>query len=222
MDTNHTSDQHNSKDSRVIVDSYLNCINLEITNLEIYHHHKERMAWSATGAYMGLIVLAYWAAQHLHCFLMQLGFTLVIFLAAYATWLFIHMQFEMRWETADRLRAFKRIQMTLCTMNDIEFLSRWSVAIPPIPSNPYEARINLPKFIQSEIENCETKRKPLYDDIKYLLQNSKTNVNARRRSELASYIILILITIIALAATWCVRYETSNNGIEIKWHTTKY
>lgn len=190
-----------------MIGRYLDLLDAEISDRLTYHNHKETMAWSATGAYAGLILLAYSATPYLDGLLKQISFSALILVAGFATWLFVRMQLQMRWETADVLRALRRTRAKLASISDTQFPGSVDLSLPQVPTNEYLERAEWPVFIQDEICACTTKRQPLSDQLRLIASWKLEKMNARSRSELATYLILLVVTIVALTMPFVITRE---------------
>ncbi len=182
---------------------YLTWVDSELDRREAYHHHKEMMAWTATAAYFVVVPLAYTSAPYLGNAWMRLAFTVSLVLAVYATAVFVTMQFEMRWQAADMIRGLRRCRGLLSRMTDSKFFEACDTSIRSRePGSDIESQF-WPAFVQDEINACVTRRQPLLKTLLWLLWPKYwDSVNVRRRSELASYVILLLATTLALLAIW--------------------
>jgi hypothetical protein len=207
-------DDPHAGSGRGVVGRYLDWLDSEIKIRESYHNHKETMAWSATGAYTGLIILAYYGAPYLDSRPKLLGFSLVVVLTGWATSLFVNMQFKQRWKAADMIRGLRRARGRLSPISEADFLTGFNYNVPAVPSDPWEERPHWPWFIEDEITACKTNRRSRLYELRFLLCFSTwEKVNARSRSEWGSYIILAVVTVVAFATTWLVTREPSKEII---------
>jgi hypothetical protein len=186
-----------------LVERYLNWLDSEIDNHKTYHHHKETMAWSATVAYLGVVFLTHTASPYLTGPLMRLGFTVAVLILARATGIFVMMQFDMRWVAADLITALSRCRCKLLPLTDAAFRENFDSHVPEVEEDCHSELPAWPVFVQKEIVTCATSRQPLSQALPMLLMpHTEAKVNARRRSELASCIVLVLVTAVAVLMIW--------------------
>ena len=189
---------------------YLEWLNTEISVFEEYHNHKETMAWSATAAYLSVIVLAYAAAPRLaHHPVFQGLFSLLLLAVACVTSMFVNMQFQMRWKAADGITALRRVKGKLLSISPKQF-QRLNLAVPDPDLDMTVEKVNWPTFVNDEIVLCTTVRQPFSEIMRYSFCPKKwREINARTRSELASYAVIIAVTVIAIA---CVLFNPGKAG----------
>jgi hypothetical protein len=170
-----------------LIDRYLKWLDSDIKSQESYHDHKETMAWSATAAYLGVVLLSREATSYLDestC-VVRFFFSALIAVVAFAAFLFINMQFRARWKAADDVDAFRRIRTILSSFDsDEELKKKFSLSLG-------NTKI-WPQFIEDEMKPTKWKK---FQDIFSLKDSSKV---LRERSELASYTVLFVATIIAI------------------------
>jgi len=180
--------------------SLLDWIDKEIDITERYHNHKEIMAWTATAFFLPAVVLfCYTAGPLVASSLMRMVIAAVAALLGIVAAVFVNMQFEMRWKASDIIDALMRCRAQL-TLDPgiIQTLPTHLRNISP------EGKPIWPQFIEEEIEHCTDKR-PLTLFLKALpnlLIFHWTKIDARLRTEVASYLALLLATFAAIATLW--------------------
>lgn len=182
------------------VDRYLNWLDSEIGIQENYHNHKETMAWTATAFYLpAVIVLGYTAAPEVRgpsC----LALAFVIGILGFVTAMFVNMQFEMRWIADDTIKGLRRARGILSAVCD--FPAELVKDVPPVSeSNTPQV---WPLFIQTEIDKCESKRSlcKFCDAMWFGFTFRWRKIDPKMRTELASYAVLLIATMIAIGALW--------------------
>lgn len=167
-----------------------------------YHNHKEGMAWGATIAFLVIVALADRVALSLRGWPSRSLMSLVVTLVAYFAFVFIHFQFEARWRAADRVVAFRRVRAKLVqrqAVSDEDLILR----SPP----PEEQGLGVgiwPSIVEKELALCATPRRPqLFGAVKTLSVPWRFHrAPSRSRSELPSYGVLIVASLLALAIIW--------------------
>jgi hypothetical protein len=156
------------KEGTELLDRYITWLDSAITNQQCYHERKETMAWSATLAYAtGVLLISYYAAE-LNPPLdkpLRFIFCVLLFGIYHAAFIFVAMQFECRWEAADRLVAFRRTRTKLSRFTSDRSFERSllpaqrPLELPPNPKNDDWQEYSLyPKFVQDEINYCKRPR----------------------------------------------------------------
>jgi len=164
-----------------------------------YHNHKETMAWTAVAFYSpAIIILAYTAGPLLGTYI-KIVLTIGITLLGMATLMFVNMQFEMRWISNDVIVALQRSIVSLVTRKDKQ--PELDFNLPPIDDKAFPT---WPKFVQEEIDRCKTNRsvKLFGPAIRKFFCFQWQRIDARLRTELASYIVIIVATVISLTCLW--------------------
>ena len=195
-----TNQDHRDGSESTVRQQYLEWFDSEISLLTEYHNHKETMAWSATIAYVGVLVLAYSAAGWLVDSITRFLLSFVLAGLGFVTWFFSKMQFDMRWVAADWIAALRRVKGTL-----LDGTSSWASFVRTVPTaNPVQTieKTQWPGFVETEMERCRTERQSLKEVVRILFQRMPGEVNARRQSELASYFVIAALTIVAIATVW--------------------
>jgi len=122
---NNKMELNNKADSEYL-QKYFDELNLETRRNQIYHDHKERMAWLAFAFYIPAII--FWGSKagevlnslNLPCYIFVIfiavpsscGFFFTPFILAF---LFINMQFRCRWIAAKRITALEKSRALLIT-----------------------------------------------------------------------------------------------------------
>lgn len=177
-------------------DRYLAWLDSELERQGTYHDHKERMAWTALALYVpGILVLSAAAPPDLSIVVRILATVWLIVLTA-AVGLFLRMQFEMRWHSADLGSALRRVSGKL-----IAGLSPDSVEDKAIPDWTAGGQV-WPLFIQKAVTECRTERAHFLRTIKDFFLFRWSKIEARTRTELASYVALVLTALLAGVILW--------------------
>ncbi len=183
-------------------ESLLDWIDKEIDIMERYHNHKELMAWTATAFFLpAVVVFCYAAAPHVSG-VIRILMMVVVALLGFVAFLFINMQFELRWKASDDIEALKRCraQLTLAP----EMIQGFPTKLPE--TSPKDKHM-WPQFIGEEIQNCrvDRTRKLFREAFCELVKLHWPQIDARLRSELASYFGLLLATGVAIGSLWIPR-----------------
>jgi hypothetical protein len=181
----------------------LHWIEQEQSVMEAYHNHKENMAWGATALYVGMVAVAHQGRAYAQTCTLSVIESLVIVIAGYLVFLFVQMQFKMRWEAADIIDAFRATRMKLsgwtsdkCQMQDFE-------TEPDNGQNGMKGR--WPKLIAAAIKSHSLSREDKFKQALKKIHRPKKftrEVLARVRSELVSYLSIALVTMISVAIIW--------------------
>lgn len=162
----------------------------EIQKWTNYHDHKETMAWAATAFYMTSIVtfgFVLFNAQTIAKVLATIG----ILTVGYLVWIFVNMQFNMRWIAEDYQKGLMKFVAYLCS-KEAELPERLEY---------YNKEDKFPKYIWNYIAEAKTCRNKKREAVKQLLSlNSK--LDSRWKTELPSYGFIILATVIAILSLW--------------------
>ena len=208
-----------NKNVEEVVRRYVNWLDSEIGIQWAYHNHKETMAWSATAGYLSILVLTNAVAPILTNLFAKLVFCALLLALAYATYLFVNMQFEMRWKAADTSRGLRRAKTKICNITTDEEINDLDTVFDKKleakrTTEPWMKAVQYPKFITDEIEEANTDRQDghqirqilfpsLYETLckaSFIWPSTLKKINARTWSELASYSILAVVTVIAMLA----------------------
>jgi hypothetical protein len=221
------------EDVEKVVQRYLDWLNSEINIQWAYHNHKETTAWVATAAYITPILLLFKEGL-VFTICGKIVVTLGLVALMYAVYVFVNMQFQMRWEAADRSRGLRRAKTKLCAVTtkiQLEELNKNSNFDFDLfdfdPKRETERKITekaneYPKFITDAISEATTKKQILPEDKKkeekaelspeeqekkkreeeikkaatlFMWPRALKKINARIRSELASYSALVIVTV---------------------------
>ena len=181
------------------VQSLIDWIDKEINLENRYHNHKEIMAWTATAFFVPAVVLFCYTARPLiaSSLIMRVVIAAIVVLLGIVAALFVNMQFEMRWKANDTIVALMRCRTRLTL--DPGIIQTLPTHLSNISPKPY-----WPQFIEDEIERCADKRPPtlFFKALADLLIFRWTNIDARLRTEMASYLALFLATFAAIATLW--------------------
>lgn len=173
---------------------HLEWVTSEIKKYESYHNHKETMAWLATAFYVTGVITLGLVINHTEIWIKGLS-TFGILLTGYFIGIFVYMQFNMRWKSADIQAGLMRLASELCC----------GQAKPPDqPDFPQitDPEKVFPNHIQKYIDQGETTR-VVWRAVKDLFKPGKLNrLDNRWKTELPSYFIMIIATTIALISLW--------------------
>lgn len=176
-------------------DRWLEWIESELERWHTYHDHKETMAWTATALYApGIIVLGR-SAMDLASLDAKLVISLFIFFLMCCALVFVNFQFEMRWYAGTVTAALRRITARLIA--DESFPGEGDVLPPPTANRRGNDREMVwPPFIWQEIARCDVPR-----SVEAPFE-TKYPMDPRYRTELPSYAVIVLATIIAIGAAY--------------------
>lgn len=189
-----------SEESGALRQGYFEWLDSELSLFAEYHNHKETMAWTATAAYLSVVILAYSAADWPLHLASRLVFSLLIGAVGCVTYIFVSMQFEMRWVAADLCTALRRVKGKL-----LDPETEWTSLhrnVPPAELKTTEEKSQWPAFVADEVRVCATQRQGLAEIGRMILHGKLTEINPRRRSELASYFAIAAVTLIGVAAVY--------------------
>lgn len=181
------------------IDRYANWISSEIEAYEVYHSHKENMAWVATALYVpGIISLGYITDGICGSRVADGVATLLLLLVTILVYLFVSMQFTMRWVAADIQAGLMLVMASLCN----------SLQLPPKDKLKVENDNLWPNFIQERIDQ-QRKRAPRskVEGLKAFkniirFQWNEDKLDNRWKTELASYVIIALGASLSLSVIW--------------------
>jgi hypothetical protein len=179
-----------------LIERYLAWLDADIKSQEGYHNHKETMAWSATAAYLGFVLLrlSHEATSYLDSWGLRLIFCVLLLIIAFGAFVFVYMQFDGRWTAADRVAAFRRIRTTLSQFRSDQELTQLVLGLA-------ESDSQWPQFIEDEVKRSAKTRKSLRVILRMLMEeHSLKSIRRRQQSELASYTVLFVATVIGLAS----------------------
>ena len=172
-----------------------------ISQRQSYHNHKETMAWVITALYIpGIIYLGYmdgriWRGGWECAIVVLMGF---IF---YAVLVFVKMQFDRRWEEAAVIRILMHRLAGLNRGEELPQQDEWRI---------YNEKDDWPHFVQKWVD---VKRKGKRNYKKFLeaflkifpygLKDNKDKLDPRWRTEIPSYLLIIIATVFAIClAVW--------------------
>ena len=110
---------------------YVKWLSFEIDLYGKYHNHKETMAWVATAFYVpGIILIGHYVGQLISPYWLKILFlspliSLLILLALYLVFIFVNMQFNMRWEAADGVKALRQLWAELNNDGELPRQDEW-------------------------------------------------------------------------------------------------
>jgi hypothetical protein len=192
----------NTMDTDVIdKNKYADWLKAEMDIIDRYHNHKETMAWTATAFYLPAVFGLAYAANHNGLALRgQLAYNAVAVVMTVSVLSFLNMRFKMRWKAADITVGLRRAMARVCAGTMPQSQSDMEV--------DYEHERDLPRFVQTEIDR-ESKRSETLRTWKWFVKaslcvltlRSKT-VDNRLKTELPSYITVIVATATAIAKVW--------------------
>lgn len=171
--------------------NYLKWLVQDIDIYERYHNHKETMAWTVTAFYIpGIIILCYYAGTAELCCIASILVTILISIVTYMVLVFAHMQFSKRWEADEILIGLRRA------------VTRLSSGWTPLPEDcVVELKKQWPKFVQDEIEESRDPR-CLCQALKDVFSPRVKDLNPKWKTEIPSYVAIIIAFAIALALLW--------------------
>lgn len=188
------------------VERYVAALESDIRIWEAYHNHKETMAWTATAFYGPGIIVAASAASSYMGSIEQWFATAIVAVLGLAALLFVNMQFEMRWQADDILLGLRRARAQLIGgLVDVEKESR-DLPKREGKRSDREWVFVWPEFIQSSIRECKHPRSArlFLSAIELLSPFRWFRIEAKLRTEVASYVFVVVSTGIAVAALWIV------------------
>ena len=157
-----------------------------------YHNHKETMAWVITALYIpGIITIGY-LSRGLWYPTGQVIISILLLILGYLVFVFMKMQFDMRWYAADVVAVLMRRLAKLNSGDEPPSGDEWEI--------DEEDKYRRPKFMKCDMDK-EEKRAVIaaFWDI-FLWRWGK--VDDRWKTELPSYIALVLATLVALVLMW--------------------
>lgn len=172
---------------------HLQWVTSEIQGFESYHNHKETMAWVATAFYItGVITfgftLAYSPIPLFVNILASFGVLVTFFLAG----VFINMQFRMRWKASDIQIGLTHYASRLCCNLEVPPEEPLFTQKDTFPDHVWQ-------FIKQEQENrCRMS----YRKAVITLFRRPHTLDERWRTELPSYILMILATVTSIISLW--------------------
>jgi len=191
--------------SNATTDRILSWLDSEIGHQERYHDHKERMAWTALAFYVpGVLILTNAVAPDLGFGGRVVGTILLGTLVA-AVAMFVNMQFEMRWHAADLSNALRRVRGQV--VGGVT-LSAHELEVPDWKDG---GRV-WPRFLDEEVKLCSTDRSGESFDraFRNFVDGQWSRIEMRMRSELASYVVLAVTTIVAAAVIWLPEFQSNS------------
>ncbi len=181
---------------------YLRWIEAEHKSAETYHDHKEKMAWGATALYVSVIAGADHGRIYAQTWTGKLFLSMMVIAIGYLVFLYVQMQFQMRWSAADRVDAFRKLRADL--LGGKRPLSQSDYQV--VAADGQESKPAVwPRFIADAIKSCEVPRKGKFRAGVRTIMNPPqfiASVLPRLRTELVSYLSLVLITVIAIVIIW--------------------
>ena len=180
------------------IENYLDWLDSEIQGTGTYHHHKEIMAWTATAFYSSaVIVLAYTAAPQLDSG-GRLILSVLLFFLGYFTTMFVNMQFEARWTADETIKGLMRAKGLLAASQELP------EKLKDVPSPSVKKEEVWPVFIQEQINLYQTARlKEFKSAFRLVLKPHRwREIKPRVRTELPSYVVILIATFLAIASLW--------------------
>ena len=156
-----------------------------------YHHHKETMAWVATALYVpGIIYLGF-------IFKGSQNVVVSVFLlvAVALFYIFVNMQFRMRWYAADVVAILMRRMAEFNRGAELPRSDEWAI--------DKEDDV-WPHFVQQEINTLKEMRKfgKACIALKDLVLFRLAKVDNRWKTELATYLAIFLATAFSIYLVW--------------------
>lgn len=183
---------------------YCSWFDSELQATETYHNHKEAMAWTATAFYLPLvIVLGYKACVFLSGVFIRVVFSLLVLLLGYMVLVFVHMQFQMRWKAAQQTLALRRLRGRLTATNtwpdELDCAVRDGAGAQ---HTCFDEIPTWPAFVVEEIRNCNVQRNLRCALWNLVRPRHWNEVEPALRTELPSYGVILMATIIAILMPW--------------------
>lgn len=177
------------------IDRHLEWVLCEIQKYENYHNHKENMAWVATAFFVpSMITFGYFAAQTSSLF--NILASLLVAVVTTLIYFFVNMQFRMRWLAAD-------IQLGL--MHFVADVCCSPITLPPSPKFSLDKEGRFPDHVWEYVEKVQ-KSKPrcVCQDLRdwFRCGDQHRSLDDRWRTELTSYVLVILSAIVAILTIW--------------------
>jgi hypothetical protein len=190
----------------VDVNKVASFITSQIAYKTAYHNHKENMAWVATALYVPSIIVGSQACCKIHfhgChwIITELIITVVMLLAACLIFKFVCTQFRLRWNAADDVEGLRRAHAYLCTVTKVSS-AEW---------NEIKCSNQWPPLIQSRINERKNEEERTWKKFGTALVNlfrckkideRCKKVDERWKTELSSYLIMLLATAVAIVLVW--------------------
>jgi len=188
---------------------YARWLTSEIDSRERYHHHKETMAWVVTALYIPGIIILGCNISGEQCIVKAIISWLIV-VAAYLLFCFLNMQFKMRWDAAEVDTVLRQRLIGLYRGGNLpQCPNEWTI------KNEDDWK---PKFLTDDIEILEDymkKNKKVERNFKGDLlafwrllkfwhwdNEDGKGIDGRWRTELPSYTVIVIATIIALVLIW--------------------
>ena len=176
---------------------YAKWLTSQIDHYGRYHNHKETMAWVVTALYVpGILYLGYNEGGIWRGLCAEIAVIVIMLLAGSFIWLFVNMQFRMRWYASDAVAVCMRC------------LAKLNSGADPPPPDEWEIeekdKYCRPKFMKREMEkeqerDCKEALRKLFLCCRW----SKDELDDRWKTELPSYIVIFLATLFAMyLAVW--------------------
>ncbi|MBL7209554.1 MAG: hypothetical protein ISS52_05595 [Dehalococcoidia bacterium] len=195
MDEEHGHQQGGKAFSNEAVYAYVEWLKSHIPMVSAYHNHKETMAWLATALYLPTIIgLGHLISLEKADMVLQVVFTLALLLAAALFLvLFINMQFTERWTAADRIKGLmKTMVMLLAEKALLTSEDRREIEVKGAV---------WPRFVAIRLDECLTPR-CWKQTLCFLFSFRWYKLDPRWKTELASYFMIIISTVIAGLLIW--------------------
>jgi hypothetical protein len=165
----------------------------EIQKWEIYHNHKETMAWVSTAFYItGVISFSFVLANTI--FMARLLANIGIILTFLLMLVFVNMQFRNRWNSADFQIGLMRYAALLCCN---------STTIPKEPNFVLDEAGRYPDHIWKQIDDFRQKHpREQRNELLRIFLTNPLGIDDRWKTEVASYVLIVLATIISIISLW--------------------
>ncbi len=182
---------------------YAKWLTSSINQRQSYHNHKETMAWVITALYVpSIIYLGYIEGQ-----IWRGGWEWVagvfIPIVGYLVWVFVRMQFDMRWESADEIKILMRHFTRLNSGEELPRVDEWKTDREDDP---------WPHFVCREINELKEKYRNCKEALaafkKFHLwwrykKNGQEEVDNRWKTEIPSYLLIIIATVFGIYLAVC-------------------
>jgi hypothetical protein len=175
------------------IHAYAEWLSSEIHKENSYHNHKETMAWVATALYLPAIVGLATVVRQLDGYvaIRVISIVAIAIAAVLVIRLFINMQFNRRWEASDVVKGLMKASLMLLNRQ-----------VPLTADNCRETERDAtfwPRFACDEINKCSQQNKRrLKTALRLFFTCRWSELDDRWKTELSSYSLIILSTIVAI------------------------
>lgn len=128
--------------------------------------------------------------------------TVAIIFTAVCVAVFVNMQLRARWRAADISRALRRLRSRLLPLTEMP--SDLALDVPDAPQSSRARLPAFPQFVLDEITNCSSPRTfgVFAADVNRLLSGKWGAVDPRVQTEVPSYALIAIGTMVAVLSLW--------------------